>query len=348
MTTQPRLPEARGELSAAINGYLRAGAGALPKPESGGDPLEDEDLQLALYICYEQHYRGWADVDSDLEWDPIAIAFRRDAEASFEASLRASAASGTNIEPSSVPEVLRDLSSGALSPLAEYLARDASLEQFREFVIHRSAYHLKEADPHTWVIPRLSGTAKAALVEIQSDEYGGGIASRMHAALFADTMVALGLDATYGHYLERIPGSTLATVNLMSLVGLNRRLRGAAMGHLAAFELGSSIPNAAYARGLRRLGIEGAALVFYDEHVVADSVHDMIATYDLAGTLAQSEPSLADDIVFGAKALGLLEARSGDGLLRGWRAGFTSLLPVPSEAAALPALAQTSATRPRV
>ena len=194
-------------------------------------------------------------------------------------------------------------------------------------MIHRSAYHLKEADPHTWVIPRLSGKPKAALVEIQADEYGGGDAERMHASLFADTMRELGLDATYGAYLDAIPGSTLATTNLMSLFGLNRRLRGAAVGHLAAFELGSSIPNRAYSRGLRRLGIEGRALTFFDEHVEADAVHDMIATYDLAEVLAEEEPALADDILFGARALDLVESRAADHLLAAWCAGGTSLLP---------------------
>jgi hypothetical protein len=32
-------------------------------------------------------------------------------------------------------------------------------------------------------------------------------------------MDALGLDARYGAYLELVPGVTLATVNLMSLLG---------------------------------------------------------------------------------------------------------------------------------
>jgi hypothetical protein len=111
----------------------------------------------------------------------------------------------------------------------------------------------------------------------------------------------------------------------MSLFGLNRRLRGAAVGHLAAFELSSSIPNREYARGLRRLGFEGPACVFYDEHVEADAVHDMIATYDLAGALAIEEPSLAEDIVFGAAALEVVESLASSHLLRSWRSRRTSL-----------------------
>jgi Iron-containing redox enzyme len=50
-----------------------------------------------------------------------------------------------------------------------------------------SVYQLRGADPHMWAIPRLAGAAKAALVEIQIDEYGGGRAERMHTELFAST-----------------------------------------------------------------------------------------------------------------------------------------------------------------
>src|SRR5205807_1346809 len=114
---------------------------------------------------------------------------------------------------------------------SSHLGPRGTIEQLREFAIHRSLYQLKEADPHTWAIPRVTGRAKAALVGIQSDEYGGGRAPAMHAELFADTLRALDLDATYGAYLDLVPGATLTTVNLVSLFGLQRRWRGALIGH---------------------------------------------------------------------------------------------------------------------
>ena len=99
------------------------------------------------------------------------------------------------------------------------------------------------------------------MVEIQADEYGDGRAEQdIHAELFARAMEAVGLDATYGAYLDRMPGVTLATVNLMSLFGLHRRLRGAIVGHLALFEMTSSVPNRRYGAGLRRLGYGEDAL----------------------------------------------------------------------------------------
>ena len=190
--------------------------------------------------------------------------------------------------------------------------------------IHRSAYQLKEADPHSWALPRLSGGPKAALVEIQADEYGGGDAGRIHAQLFADAMDALGLDSRYGAYVDHIPAVTLATVNLMSMFGLHRRLRGAIVGHLALFEMSSSIPNRRYANALRRIGVPEAT-GFFDEHVVADAVHENVAAVDLAGGLAAQDPRLAPDILWGAAALVELEGRFARHLLASWEAGESSL-----------------------
>jgi hypothetical protein len=144
-------------------------------------------------------------------------------------------------------------------------------------------------------------------------------------------MDAVGLDSRYGAYLEHIPGATLATVNLMSMLGLHRRWRGAVVGHLALFEMTSSLPNARYARGLRRLGFEGRATAFFDEHVEADAVHENLAAVDLAGGLARQQPELARDILWGARALVDAEGRWAAHLMDAWDAGESSLR-VPLEA----------------
>jgi hypothetical protein len=219
--------------------------------------------------------------------------------------------------------------------LSRYLETKGTAEQFLEFVIHRSAYQLKESDPHSWAIPRLHGRPKAALVEIQSDEYGAGDPSKIHAVLFADAMRAMGLNSSYGWYLDVLPGVSLATVNLMSLFGLHRRWRGAVTGHLALFEMTSTEPNRRYANALRRLGFRTDATFFFDEHVEADSVHEQIAAHDLAGGLAEQDPRLAADIVFGARSLLALETAWASHLLDSWETGRSSLLreaPVPSTA----------------
>ena len=211
--------------------------------------------------------------------------------------------------------------------------RRATAEQFREFLVHRSLYHLKEADPHSWAIPRLSGRVKNALVTIQADEYGSGVASAMHAQLFRALLVDWRLDATYGAYLDRVPAVTLLATNLISLLGLHRRWRGALVGHLAAFEMSSSTPNARYARAHRRLGGGEEAARFFDEHVVADAVHEQIALHDLAVGLVRAEPALAGDVVFGARCAAYVDSLFATHAIGAWEAGASSLRD-PGEAGA--------------
>jgi hypothetical protein len=331
------LPTARGPLSELLLETLTGPAetGRLQQAPAAGASEEvfGEDFQLGLYLLYELHYRGFRDVDERWEWQPSVLEIRAALEADFEAALREQVPGPeAAVRADRIGEgIMRLVAEDDGPQLSAYMERDASLEQFREFLIHRSAYQLKEADPHSWAIPRLDGPAKAALVEVQADEYGGGRPDRVHATLFATAMRALDLDSAYGAYLDRIPAVTLATVNLMSLFGLHRRLRGAIVGHLAAFETTSPIPNGRYAKGLRRLGFGDQALDFFDEHVEADSVHENIAVYDMAQGLALSEPALADDILFGVRSLLRLEARFAAHLLDCWDSGTTSLLdPVAS------------------
>jgi len=302
---------------------LRADVGQLV--EKVADPLLDDDLQLALYACYELHYRSFAGVDPAWEWSPALLGARAELERAFFAALEAEVPS-EQVDPEDVGDRLFELEreSEGVS-LSRRIESDADLGQFREFVVHRSLYQLKEADPHSWAIPRLAGPPKAALLEIQGDEYGSGRPERMHSALFAKTMRALGLDDRENAYLDWVPGVTLATVNLMSGLGLRRDHRGAIAGHLAMFEMTSSQPNRRYANALRRLGFDGDAVDFYDEHVEADAVHENIAAYDLAGGLARFEPELAEDILFGAGALLHLDDRFARHLLAAWDAGGTSL-----------------------
>ena len=320
------LPAARGPLTDALLGHLRGDRPVQPLAVEL-DPRTDDDLHLALYLCYQLHYGGLTGVSDRLEWDPVLLAFRQVLEAAFEDALLAEVEVRPANDARPMVDQLRDIvRSDPSTGVSGHLQRAATLEQFREFLLHRSAYHLKEADPFTWLIPRLSGTPKAALVQIQADEYGGGDAKWMHSALFADTMSALGLDAAAGPPLDRLPGTTLAVTNLLSFFGLHRRLRGQCAGALALFEMTSCIPNRRYGDGLRRLGFGPEETRFFDEHVEADAVHEAVAATDLAGALATQE-GLGREILFGAHALQATEGLAAAQQLDAWTAGRSSLLP---------------------
>ncbi len=319
------LPHPRGPLSDAIIERLRGSTleATVSLPETA---LLDNDLNLALYVCYELHYEGYESVSPDAEWDPQIISFRNHLEGAFEKALIERVGTIDLDTRDVVDSLLGIIAHDEDRGLTNFLENDASLDQVKEFVTHRSAYQLKEADPHSWVIPRLRGPGKAALVEIQADEYGGGRPDRVHAELFAKMMQGLGLDSTYGAYVDALPGVTLAVVNLVSFFGLHRRTRGAAIGHLVAFESTSSDPNRRYGNALRRLGMSAATTDFFDEHVEADSVHEQIALHDLAGGVAAANPELIADILFGARALLALEKDWADYLLEHWCKGQCSLL----------------------
>ena len=295
-----------------------------------GDILVDDDVQWSLYVLYELHYRGVAGVSDSWEWHPNLLRVRAAMEAPFERRLREIAA-GVPVPlppagPADIAGTLFAMTAPTKGPsLSRYLAAKATEEQFREFLTLRSAYHLKEADPHSWAIPRLSGRAKAALVEVQADEYGGGREERMHATLFGATMHAVGLDNRYGALVDQVPAVILAATNAMSMFGLHRRLLGAIVGHLAAFEMTSSLPNRLYGNGLRRLGYGREATLFFDEHIEADAVHEQIAGRDLAGTLAAEQPERAADILFGAAACLALDDLAAAVLLPCWESGRSAL-----------------------
>lgn len=296
--------------------------------DAGPDLLTDDDLQLSLYLMYGLAYGDTVDADDEWEWNPDLLRARRLIERRFEEQLRARIPLGElpAADAEAVAAHLFDLTSEDGGPsLSRYVAKKATREQLLEFVIQRSIYTRKEADPHSWAIPRLTGRAKAALVEVQSDEYGAGRPHRIHAEIFARTMRGLGLDDTYGAYVDDVPAITLASFTMMSMFGMNRSLRGAIAGHLAAFEMTSSIPNRFYGNGFRRLGFGEDVTEYYDEHVEADAVHEQIAGRDLAGGLAEDHPELLPDILFGARACLYVDGLAGLHMLESWEAGTSSL-----------------------
>lgn len=292
------------------------------------DIVRDDDLQLTLLILHGLHYGSVVDSDDEWEWHPMMVAARVAVEREFERQLRerVPAVRLPNPTAEGVASALFELTKPGPGPsAARFIAKQATDEQVREYVKLRSVYTLKEADAQTWSIPRLNGRAKAALVEIQADEYGGGRPERMHSAIFARTMRTLGLDDTYGTYIDEVPAITLASFNMMGMFGLNRRLRGATAGHYAVYEMTSSIPNRLLGDGFRRLGYGEDVTDYFDEHVEADAVHEQIAGRDLAGGLAEQEPELLDDIAFGASAAMAVDGWAADEVLQSWLADQSAL-----------------------
>ena len=309
------LPKPRGELSAALFEALRSvPERTAPLPQSADDAA---DAALSLWVLHELSYRGFEDVDDEAEWDLVALGVRRTLERELEQRLRdrwpGNPAGGYDPD-----ELLAFVEADDGPSLSSYIQKKATREETLELLRQRSVYHLKEADPSAWTVPRLPVRAQAALVELQFDEYGDGDPNRLHSHLFARGLDAEGLRSERGAYIDEATPETLEMNNAMSLFGLHRRLRGAAMGHLAAFEASSSLPSRKMAQGLERLGFNDQLVGYYTEHVEADAVHEQLAARDICGTLAEDDPGQADGIWFGAFTCLDLEARFARSMFERW------------------------------
>ncbi len=315
------LPKPRGSLSEAVFAALRSADGGCSPPQVEAD--DAVDAALSLWTLYELSYRGFEDVPEEAEWDPTLLGVRRELERCLEARLR-----GRWPGHERPPEHQGDLGAALFTyiedhdgpSLARHVQTEATEEQVLDLLRLRSIYHLKEADPTAWVVPRLPTAAKAALAELQYDEYGAGNPNRLHHQLFAHGMEAVGLRSEYGAYLDDVPLEVLEMNNALSLFGLHRRLRGAAVGHLAAFEATSSVPSRRLAQGLDRLGLADEMIDYYTEHVSADAVHDQLAVRSICGGLVAAEPEQASEVFFGAFTCLDLEARFATVLLDRWDA----------------------------
>ncbi|MDN4160387.1 iron-containing redox enzyme family protein [Nocardioides abyssi] len=317
-----RLPKARGTLSEQLFTALREEPGT-PVTIDAAVADDAEDRAIALWASYELHYRGFEDVDDRWEWSPDLLRVRAGLEEVLEADLRERyAAHRPDRTSDRVEDLAKDLFDYVAAhdgpSMARHVQTDATEAQVMELLRQKSVYHLKEADPSAWVVPRLPTGPKAALMELQFDEYGDGNPARLHQHLFERGLEAAGLRSEYGAYVDEAATTVLEANNVQSFLGLHRRLRAASLGHLAAFEATSSIPSRRMAQGLERLGFPDEIVEYYREHVEADAVHEQLAVRDICVPLVELEPHLADDVFLGAFACLDTEDRQARDLLARW------------------------------
>lgn len=321
-STRPALPEPRGPMSQALTASLRSEPGRRTPAFPAGADAWSEDAQLVLYICYELHYRGFSGVDDGWEWDPELLRQRAAVERAFVDRLR----DELGPVPRSAEQIGRLLapSDGGGSP-SGYLLDGGQRWNIQEYLAARSLYHLKEADPQTWAIPRTHGDAQSVLVALQYDEYGGGRPEWVHARLFADMMRAWDLDPGYGAQVDAAPWQAMAVVNLMSLFGLHRAHRGALLGQFARAEITSPPSSRRLVEAFGRHGVAEAGYRFYSEHVEADAVHEQLVRHGVLESVLRDEPELEADVAFGLAASGFTETALASQLLDNWGAGRSAL-----------------------
>lgn len=323
----PQLPAGCGPISSAVVRHIAQEdphriVERLPVSLEGADPY-GLDVHRALCVCYELHYRGFASINPRWEWDGGLLDLRVQLEDLFLSAIRRDI--GLIENPSAQGEMAAlELEPAVEQGLSYFLRDHGTWSQMQEYFIFRSLYHLKEGDPHAWAIPRLTGQAKASFVAVEFDEFGAGRGVRVHQQLFADLLRSAGLDSSYLGYLVKVPAAALVPVNMMSMFGLRRELRGAAVGHFAATEITSPRGSQHIVDGLRRLAAPEACVRFYAEHVEADAVHEQVVRAGVVADLLTTEPDLEKDIVLGIRAFNLVEDRLADYLMDCWSSGASA------------------------
>lgn len=339
-----RVPMPRGPISTAVAEVLRGAvrdlpALDLPDPEGASGVLEDDDVQLALWMLHQLHYDDFDGGAAALEWDPALIALRRGLEDLLLADLRersadvVEAARAEDGGPGLAERLFTMVDSFDGAGTSTLLQREATAEQFAEHLVHRSIYNLRETDPQVFAMPRLPGRAQVAMAELVYDEYGAGRPDRRHSLLFAEAMEACGLDPTPGAYVDVLPATTLAIVNVMHLFALRRDLVAASVGHYGAFEATSSGPSQRASNGAERLGLDQRVRDYFDEHVEADAVHEQLVFRDVCEAVVEVDPDQEELVLLGAASCLVVEDAAAAPVVEAWQADRSSLLaPAAQEA----------------
>lgn len=332
------LPQPRGPISTSVVEHLRQPSSSTDaqlrtvSQELSPGITNDEDRLLALWVLQGLSYHGYSGVDPDLEWDLAAVQARARLEAELEEELLAAV---NPVVGELLPEARRDLTRtlfslpdrvAASAPSMSAWARSSmTAEQWREMLVLRSASQLKEADPHTFAVPRIPGRAKVALMEIQFDEYGSGEPAALHSELFAQAMAAVGLDRSYGGYADTWPAPVLLSNVTLGWFAGRRRWAPAVVGHLTMVEMTSSLPSKFYVAGARRLGLPEEAWRYFDEHVEADAAHEQVAVRDVCGALVDDHPETLPTLLVGAVAGLHVEGLVAELVMGAWEQGRSAL-----------------------
>lgn len=324
----PLLPWPRGPLSAAIITSLQDESKRLGSPADDDvqDPLRDDDFQLALYLCYEVHHRNVTRWDE--QWNLDLWTFRTHLETIFTTRLRQEVLPRFHRLPFDVASEIDQLIFAAQRiSISSYFVNNGDLDQFREFCVHQSISQLRAGDFTTLAVSRLSGEARAALIEIDSGNSFSDSAHKSPGQLFAATMSSLGLDPSYGSYVEMLPAVTLATINLTSMFALHPVWRAELVGHLAFSEMTSVGPMERYGQTLKRFGVGSDGREFYESQVTLGDQRAEIARGRLVTGLLMMNPDRPEDVIFGAAATLLLEENFTRHLLESWLHQRSSLVP---------------------
>jgi Iron-containing redox enzyme len=154
---------------------------------------------------------------------------------------------------------------------ADFLANEATYDQFRIVVAEYAVDGLTEAQNFFPAIPRLPIRAQMAVMRVLIDEFGCGNLQRAHSELYMDLLRELELPTDLRSHLRLVSAETLAFVNCFYWLASRAPDVEYFLGALAYLEAFIPTGFAAFDAACRRLGVEHG--LYYSEHIHIDDFH---------------------------------------------------------------------------
>ena len=188
----------------------------------------------------------------------------------------------------------------SIHPIFPFLAKEASLEQMREFFLQETPLEMLFGDIVGLMLPGLYGSPKMELVRNYWDEVGCANNERVHRNLRAELMRHLDIPTDiYISQANILICEELELINLYLGLALNRAKLTELIGVMLTTEI--IIPgNFNYLiEGWRRLGIDDDLLSYHLEHIGVDEIHAQDLLYRVVMPILQESPDQMQDIILG-------------------------------------------------
>jgi hypothetical protein len=212
-------------------------------------------------------------------------------------------------------EALKEVGPGQGDPLFPWLATEATFEQMRWFLQQEVAGEAGFEDLVALTQIKMPVGPKLELARNFWDEMGRGNEDGMHGPMLSRLARAMAADPDP----QTTVWEALALGNMMIGLASIRYFAYQSIGALGVIELTAPSRAACVAQGLRRLGLEGKARVYFELHSTLDIRHSEAWNREVLAPLVARNPEVAVAIAEGA----MLRLRAGARCFQRYRQEFS-------------------------
>lgn len=167
-------------------------------------------------------------------------------------------------------EDLKETGPGQFDPFFDYLAKEASREEFQYFIRQEYCGEIGFDDLIAMTQVRFPEEAKLELARNFWDEQGCGKRDQIHGPMYVAMAHELGIrDTPDTEFLWE----SLAVANLLTGLACNRRYAWHSLGAMGLIEMTSTTRASRIAEGLERIGCSDTACAYFRLHTTLDVEH---------------------------------------------------------------------------